>query len=226
MKSKTQLKILREAGAVIGCFLAANTKDKKALILQAEVGSLGARFQTAVMKLQQSIAKTDETVWTDLLATEQLSQFDFVLQEWREEVEMKLSEEEESLITALSVDGYQGWGQLYDQLVGDITIEMTVDGEEKKLSVGQANNLSSHADVKVRKEAFEKLEEAWESKEDFFASTLNHLAGFRLAVYKKRGWDSVLKEPLMRNRMSQETLDAMWGAIGANKAPFVDYLKK
>ena len=109
---KNTAKNLREAGAVIGCFLAANTKDKKALILQAEVGSLGARFQTAVMKLQQSIAKTDETVWTELLATEQLSQFDFVLQEWRKEVEMKLSEEEESLITALSVDGYQGGATL------------------------------------------------------------------------------------------------------------------
>ena len=24
--------------------------------------------------------------------------------------------------------------------------------------------------------------------------------------------------------MSEETLDAMWGAIGANKEPFVDYL--
>ncbi|MFS0690316.1 M3 family oligoendopeptidase [Sporosarcina sp. 179-K 8C2 HS] len=223
---KNTAKNLREAGAVIGCFLAANTKDKKALVLQAEVGSLGARFQTAILKIKQTVARTDETVWNELLETEQLSQFDFILQEWREEVRLKLSEEEESLITALSVDGYQGWGQLYDQLVGDITIELTVDGEEKKLSVGQANNLSSHSDVKVRKEAFEKLEEAWESKEDFFASTLNHLAGFRLAVYEKRGWDSVLKEPLMRNRMSQETLDAMWSAISANKAPFAEYLKR
>ena len=34
----------------------------------------------------------------------------------------------------------------------------------------------------------------------------------------------MLKEPLLRNRMSEETLNAMWGAIGANKAPFVNYL--
>ncbi|WP_368738768.1 hypothetical protein, partial [Escherichia coli] len=93
---------------VIGCFLAANTKDKKALILQAEVGTLGARFQPAVLKIKQVVAKTEESIWKELLATEQLSQFDFILQEWREEVQLKLSEEEESLITALSVDGYQG----------------------------------------------------------------------------------------------------------------------
>ena len=79
-------------------------------------------------------------------------------------------------------------------------------------------------DADIRKRSFEALEEAWEEKEDFFASALNHIAGFRLEVYKKRGWDSVLKEPLLRNRMSEETLDAMWGAIGANKEPFVEYL--
>ena len=113
---------------------------------------------------------------------------------------------------------------LYDMLVGDIKIKIELDGEEKELSVGQANNLSSHDNADVRKRSFEALEEAWEEKEDFFASALNHIAGFRLEVYKKRGWDSVLKEPLLRNRMSEETLDAMWGAIGANKEPFVEYL--
>ena len=90
--------------------------------------------------------------------------------------------------------------------------------------MAKRTNLSSHSSADVRKRSFEALEEAWTEKEDFFASALNHLAGFRLAVYEKRGWDSVLKEPLLRNRMSEETLDAMWGAIGASKEPFVNYL--
>ncbi|MBE1555882.1 M3 family oligoendopeptidase [Sporosarcina limicola] len=215
---------MSQAGAVIGCFLAADTTDKKALILQGETGSLGAKFSTAMLKIKQTLAKVDEEVWNRLLEADGLKEFSFVLNEWREEVELKLSEEEESLITSLSVDGYHGWGQLYDLLVGNIKINLVVDGEEKVLSVGQANNLSSHENADVRKKSFEALEEAWEEKEDFFASALNHLAGFRLAVYKKRGWDSVLKEPLLRNRMSEETLDAMWGAISAKKAPFVNYL--
>jgi len=215
---------MSQAGAVIGCFLAADTTDKKALQLQGETASLGARFSTVWLKIQQTLAKVDEDTWNGLIDSNELKEFAFVLNEWREEVEMKLSEEEESIITSLSVDGYHGWGQLYDMLVGDIKIKIELDGEEKELSVGQANNLSSHADANIRKNSFEALEEAWQGKEDFFASALNHIAGFRLEVYKKRGWDSVLKEPLLRNRMSEETLDAMWGAIGANKAPFVEYL--
>jgi pepF/M3 family oligoendopeptidase len=135
-----------------------------------------------------------------------------------------LTEKEEDMITTLGVDGYHAWGQLYDLLVGDIRVKVIVDGEEKELSVGQANNLSSHENASTRKEAFEALETAWTDKEEFFAKTLNHIAGFRLAVYEKRGWESVLEEPLNINRMKQETLDAMWGAISKNKAPFVEYL--
>jgi oligoendopeptidase F len=215
---------MSQAGAVIGCFLAADTTDKKALQLQGETASLGAIFSTVGLKVQQTLAKTDEETWNGLMNSDELKEFAFVLNEWREEVELKLSEEEESIITSLSVDGYHGWGQLYDMLVGDIKIKIELDGVEKELSVGQANNLSSHQDANVRKRSFEALEEAWKGKEDFFATALNRIAGFRLEVYKKRGWDSVLKEPLHRNRMSEETLDAMWGAIGANKAPFVEYL--
>lgn len=215
---------MSQAGAVIGCFLAADTTDKKALLLQGEIGAFSARFSTALLKIQQTLSKADEETWSGLMASNLLSEFAFVLNEWRDEVGLKLSEKEESLITSLSVDGYHGWGQLYDLLVGEIKIKIEVDGEEKVLSVGQANNLSSHSSADVRKRSFEALEEAWTEKEDFFASALNHLAGFRLAVYEKRGWDSVLKEPLLRNRMSEETLDAMWGAIGASKEPFVNYL--
>lgn len=215
---------LSQARAVIGCFVAADTTDKHAVLYQGETVTLGASFSTILLKLQQKLASSDDLIWQELIRDEQLKEFTFILTEWREEIALKLSEDEESLITALSVDGYHGWGELYDQLVGDVKITIQLDGEMKTLSVGQAENLSSHSDSNVRQKSFELLEDAWGEKEELFASTLNHLAGFRLAVYEKRGWDSVLKEPLLRNRMSEETLDAMWGAISANKAPFVNYL--
>ncbi len=215
---------LSQSGAFIGCLMAQNTQDKKAGILESEASSLSARFQNSFQKIQQDLAKTKDEVWAELLNDELLREFTFVLNEWREEAKMLLSEKEESLITALSIDGYHSWSQLYDMLVGEITVTVNVDGEEKSLSVGQANNLSSHKDAAVRQESYEKLEQAWTEKEEFFAKTLNSIAGFRLETYKKRGWDNPLQEPLHINRMKQETLDAMWGAISKNKQPFVDYL--
>lgn len=222
---KSLMQVLSQSGAFIGCLMAQNTEDKKAAILQSESAALSARFQSALQKIQKDLAKTEPGVWSQLLATNELHEFSFVLNEWLEEANQLLSEQEENLITALSMDGYHGWSQLYDMLVGDIKITMSVDGVEKTMSVGQANNLSSHQNPDVRKESYDMLEQAWTDKEDFFAKALNSIAGFRLEIYKKRGW-SVLQEPLHINRMKQETLDAMWGAIANHKQPFVDYLNR
>lgn len=115
---------------------------------------------------------------------------------------------------------------MYDTIVGSIQVPLTIDGEEKYYSVGQAANKLDAADRKVRQHVFSRMQEAWTGKEDFFAETLNHLAGFRLQTYKHRKWDNVLKEPLAYNRMSQETLDAMWEAITDEKDAFVKYLQR
>jgi oligoendopeptidase F len=220
------LKSLGEAESFVSCLEAQDMNDRKANVLRSEVTTLAANYQTAFNSFQQKLAKTTEEVWTVLLQHDNLKELSFVLNEWRKEAKEKLSEKEEALITALAVDGYHGWGQMYDTIVGSMSVKVNVDGEVKELSIGQANNLSSHADRNVRKESFEKLEEAWAEKEELFAKTLNHLAGFRLNLYEKRGWDHVLKEPLQYNRMKQETLDAMWSAIAKHKQPFVDYLNR
>ena len=221
-EAKEVMMYLRQAGAFVSCLEAQNMHDRKADSLRGEVTSLSADFSSTFTKFQQQLSDCTEQVWNELLQHDRLSEIKFVLNEWRQKAKDKLSSAEESLIQALSVDGYHGWGQMYDTIVG--AMDITHDG--KSLSVGQANNLLSSPDTKTRKEVFDKLEKAWEENEELFARTLNHLGGFRLNVYKKRGWDELMKEPLEYNRMKQETLDAMWGAISKNKKPFVQYLDR
>ncbi|ANU16572.1 oligoendopeptidase [Planococcus maritimus] len=215
---------IRQAGAFIGCLMAQNTEDKKASLLQSEVGLMRSRFQSAFLKFKQALMETDPNVWTELLKTENLKEFAFILDEWRQEAKRLLSEQEEGLITSLGIDGYHAWSELYDLLIAAISVQVNLDGQEKTLSVGQANNLSAHSNEQVRKESYDKLEAVWQEKEELFAKTLNSLAGFRLQMYKKRGVDNVLEEPLQMNRMKQETLDVMWQAISEHKQPFADYL--
>lgn len=213
-----------QAGAFLSCLTAQNIKDKKAMLLLGELSALSAEAAPAFQKLRLIIGEIEGETFDALLATEPLAPFAFILSEWRDASKESLSEEEEALIATLAVDGYKAWDQMYDLLISDIRVEVEIDGEVKSLSVGQANNLSAHKDGKVRQAAFEAIEKVFTEREEFFAKTLNHIAGFRLSVYKKRGWDNVLKEPLTINRMQEQTLNAMWGAIKERQATFARYL--
>ncbi|WP_160721837.1 M3 family oligoendopeptidase [Bacillus sp. USDA818B3_A] len=219
-------KKLAQAGAFTGCLLAQNTKDKKAYSLDSKITSLGAAFQTALGSLDNHLTMIDDETWLEIVDSEPLKELRFVLTESREKAKEKLSKEEEALISTLEVDGYHSWGQLYDLIVSKIKVPFVEDGEEKQLSVGQTFNKFSNPDRNVRASIFNQWEQVWGSQADLLAKTLNHLAGFRLSVYQKRGWDDVLKEPLSINRMQKVTLDTMWTVISEHKQKLVKYLER
>ncbi|PLS15585.1 oligoendopeptidase [Bacillus sp. M6-12] len=213
---------MRQAGAYVSCLEAQNTKDAKAHELRAQITKLSAAFQTALTKLDQKLVMLDEEFFQETIKEESLRELKFILNERRDRAMEKLSVEEESLINQLAIDGYHGWSQLYDTIVSSIHIPF----EGSHLSVGQAANKFSDPDRSTRKTVFKEWENAWGEKGELLANTLNHLAGFRLSVYSKRGWSDVLKEPLEINRMKKETLDSMWGAIAESKEPLIKFLNR
>jgi oligoendopeptidase F len=219
-------KKLRQASAFVSCLQAQNTEDKKAYMLDSTVTNLSAAFQVALSAFDNLLTTIEDEIWCQVLADETLCELTFSLSERRERAKDKLSKEEEALISSLGVDGYHSWGQLYDLIVGKIKIPFEENGEMKQLSVGQAFNKFSSTDRSVRQAVFHNWEQAWNKEADYLSKTLNHLSGFRLNVYQKRGWEEVLKEPLTINRMKKETLETMWTVISENKQPLVNYLER
>ncbi|MBM7645198.1 pepF/M3 family oligoendopeptidase [Scopulibacillus daqui] len=216
-----------EARAFIECLIAQNVKDQQAKVLNSAVTSLLAQFETCNTLIDSQMNNISDDIWTALLADSDLRDIAFSLNERRRNAQDKLSTREEQLVNALSIDGYHGWSDMYDTIVGSMTIPF--DHPEKgslKLSVGQANNLLSDPNRDIRKNAFKSLEKAWDEQAELSASVLNHLAGFRLNLYEQRGWSDVLKEPLNDNRMSKETLSVMWETINRFKPVFVKFLQR
>ncbi|WP_431731848.1 M3 family oligoendopeptidase [Bacillus timonensis] len=223
---QSSFKKLRQAGAFVSCLTAQDTTDRGASLLQGKTTQLSSELQSILTAFDQKLIAIEQPVWDELLSEAPFNELSYVLEERRTRAKEKLSLEQESLINALGVDGYHSWGQLYNMVVGNIQIPFEENGETKQLSVGQAFNKFSSTDRNVRKSMFEQWEKTWENHSDYIGEALNHLGGFRLNVYKARGWESVLGEPLDINRMSKETLDTMWSVITENKAPFVDYLNR
>jgi pepF/M3 family oligoendopeptidase len=217
---------LREADSFVGCLMAADQSDKKAIQLNGRIKSLSAAFSASLTRFDELLTSIPDDVWSEALEGDLFRAVAFPLKERRQLAKEKMAPALEALAGDLAVDGYHGWGSLYDTTVGQIRVPVEENGEIRQLSVGQASNKLHSADRGVRQAVFASWEESWAKHADFCADALNHLAGFRLEMYRNRGWNEVLKEPLAINRMTKKTLDAMWEAIVRNKPVFVEYLKR
>ncbi|MCP3029041.1 M3 family oligoendopeptidase [Halobacillus sp. A5] len=213
---------IRQFSAYISCLTAQDVNDDKANYWVTVRSEIGAQFKNIQTQFDQKLVQIDANIWKSIVLDPDLAEIAFVLEERREKAKDKLSIEQESIINNLAVDGYHGWGQMYDTIVGKMKLEH--GGEE--LSIGQAANKLSDPKRTVRKELFHKWQQAWGEQSDLFSETLNHLAGFRLQTYKHRGWDQVLKEPLEYNRMSEKTLNTMWSVITKYKPYYKKYFQE
>lgn len=218
---------LRQSESFVSCLLAQNVRDSAASALNDRVKTLAAKFLGVLTRFDNTLRGLDDNEWAKLLENEKLAEVAFNLAERREHAKQKMAPELEALAGDLAVDGYHGWGDYYNVIVSRAKFTDTgKDGEKKILSAGQMHNRLSDGDRVVRQATFAEWEREWSEQADLCAETLNRISGFRLKLYEKRGWASVLKEPLQMNRMSEATLQAMWTAIQEGKQVLVRYLER
>lgn len=204
------------------CLLAENTLSDKGPLLENMVQSFHAQSQKIHTRLCFAIKHLSESEFQELLSACSDIGLDFTVKEMRFLASLKLSEIQESLMTDLAVDGYHGFSQLYSTLHGHLTFE--ING--LSLSYGQLENLMHDPSDAVRKQAFACYSKVFDQYKQHFAQILNHIAGFRLHMYRQRKWDSCLFEPLISNRMQEKTLKAMWACVHKHQSLFAKYLEK
>lgn len=218
---------LRQVGAYTVCLVSENTEDRKAPVIRARVSRMSADVQSLWTMLDERMLAVDDTLWRHLLERPGFKEVAEAIDEQRRWAGHKLAPDKEALVGELAVDGYHAWGELYNHVSGSIKILVEKDGESTTLSAGQVQNrMSSDPDRGVRTRLFTAYEAAWADHAEICAKALNHLGGFRQALYRQRGWDSILEEPLEYNRITRETLDAMWQAVDEGKPVLLEYLER
>lgn len=215
-----------QASSFIGCLMAQNVRDKQAFRLDGRMTQMMAAMQGVLAKLDQQMRSLADDAWQAILADTRMAPVAFVLDERRRLAAQKMDPAREVLAADLGVDGYRAYSPLYDTIVGRITIPVGKAGQAEQLSVGQAYNRFASPHRAERAQLFQRWEEAWGRESDLIAHTLNHLGGYRLSLYRHRGWDSVLQEPLAINRMSAATLDAIWTAAERGKPALRRFLDR
>ena len=215
---------LESAESFAACLTAADVHDDAAHGCTAEVDLLASRWLGLQTHLESFAAGTGDADWQRLLDTDELRPISFALDEVRRLGREKMAPDRERLAQELAVNGYHAWNRLYDKMAGDMQVDFESEGTSRKISLGQLAMYMSNSRREVRREAFERLEAAWETQASLAAMALNFQAGFRLSLYRNRGWDSVLKEPLARGRMQAATLEAMWSAVEAAVPGLLPYV--
>ena len=212
---------LAEIREFISCLNAQDVTDTKAHLLQDKITQISAQVSNASTHLNEWLASLDDKTFRAHLEEEELKPITFALLERKRLAQEKLPAKEEAFINDLAVDGFHGWSQMWDALIGNMTFPF----QGKDLSLSQIENQMADPNRDVRQAAFQSIDACFCQKQTLFAQTLNHLAGYRLAVNRKRKWKNILKEPLKCNRMQEKTLETMWDAVARHRQKLKAYLQ-
>ena len=209
------------------CIYAQNTSNTEVVGLLNHSSVIKSKLQFFQNQLNLTLAKLSEELWAELIRLTEVEPISFYLLECRKNGNDQLPLEMERLISSLSINGIKGWEQHYEQLLTQLRIPIKMDGEIKEVSIGQALNEAIYSkNLFVRQDAALAIKHICEKNADLFASVLNRIAGFRLSIYEQRGWDSLLKELCIQNRIKEKTLHTMITSINQHKELLKSYIKR
>ena len=204
---------------------AANAANKRVRQFEAVLAALDPLREKIYTNLEFALRDIGVGEFAAFLAADQwLVRNRFFLEQRQKNAALRLPRNEELLAADLAVDGLHAWGRLYDRLSSDLRVQVMERGELVAKSPGQIR--FDVPERSVRENNFFAAAKAWKTIADSCADALNHIAGARLTLYRRLELRDHLDMPLHRNRMSRETLDAMWQAVSDRKAMLLKYLAK
>lgn len=218
---------LSEARTFSRGLFSSNTSDTQAAKVVNQLSTVSSQLSEVETLFMKKLKTIPSTEWDQLISKAPFQKSSFSLQEKRKKGQKLLSEDEEKVIQKLSLDGLNGFGNMYQTIVNSVSVPFLINDELTYLSAGQAaNKLKGLKDPSIRARLLSDWENAWKEKAPLFSDTLNHLAGFRLQTYDLRGEKDFLNPPLEYNRMTEETLNTMWDTITKNKPKIVEFLNR
>jgi oligoendopeptidase F len=203
----------------LSCNLSVDSSNLEAKTKESEVQIFFSKISQALVPIQLMIQRCDDAIFDKILNHPQISSYRFVYQEQRKKAAHTLSEPEETLQKSLEVSGHTAWGNLYDELSGNIRVQMKYPDRTEVVGLAKASALTKTANELDRKVAWIGIQEAWAEHQHSAAAIVNALAGWRIEDAQKRSHTkpmSFLDNPLSVNRITDKTLQAMISACRSN----------
>ncbi|NEX76429.1 M3 family oligoendopeptidase [Aeromonas rivipollensis] len=178
---------IREIGwniaVLAACTGSQDARDPLAKQLASRARALNADLFKTLAPIEDLMLGLPEAEFRQLMQDPLLGEEEYRLRHERCLQDQRLPVEAEQLVIGLGTDGLHAWGNLYNDLVGKIRVQ--VAGQERGLA--EASNLLSSPDRGQRKEAFDAISAGWEREQETVAAILNALNGWRLELSRQRG---------------------------------------
>jgi len=155
-----------------------------------------------------------------------LIEHEFYLKDLAIKSKYLLSDREEVLAAKLKNTGSSSWTKLQNLLTSTLLVDITIDGEEKHLTLPVVKNMAYDKDAALRKNAYEAELKAYKKIEDSSAACLNGIKGEVITISKMRGFSSPLEKTLVDSRMDLESLNAMLSAVRESLPVFQRFYKR
>jgi pepF/M3 family oligoendopeptidase len=169
-----------------------------------------------------SISNIDDIIKSDSY----LKEFEYFFHENLERSKYLLSDKEEVLISKMKTTGSAAWEKLQELLTSTLLVDITIDGEEKKLPLPVVRNMAYDKSGELRKTAYEAELKAYLKVDESLSASLNGIKGEVITVSKMKGYKSPLEKTILDSRMDMETLDAMLAAMRESLPDFHRYFRK
>ncbi|KON33301.1 hypothetical protein AC477_01660 [miscellaneous Crenarchaeota group-1 archaeon SG8-32-1] len=140
-------------------------------------------------------------------------------------VKHQLSEVEEQLIIEKDQFGIVAWKELQSKWLNTRFFDVSVLGEKKSLSYGEANGLLSHLDRNTRESANKSIYGLLDKDGEIFASALRSICNDWVTVSKRRKFVSPMESSLISNDTEQKIIDNLLRTIEENAGIYRRYLK-
>ncbi len=148
---------------------------------------------------------------------------------WLERVQRRaahmLSEVEEQLIIEKDQFGVNAWEELQSKWLNTRMFEVTVLGEKKALSYGEANGLLPYPDRATRESANKAIYGLLGKDGEIFASALRSICNDWVTVSERRKYTSPMESSLLSNDTQQHIVDSLLRVIEDNAGAYRRYLK-
>jgi oligoendopeptidase F len=154
-----------------------------------------------------------------------LSNYQHALERVHRRVEHQLSEAEEQIIIEKDQFGVNAWEELQSKWLNTRLFEVTVLGEKKTLSYGEANGLLPHRDRATRESANRAIYGLLGKDSEVFSAALRSICNDWVAVSKRRKYASPMESSLISNDTEESIIGGMLKTVEEGAATYRRYLK-